>query len=59
MSGHADAHVEDLIEFRLGHAALGRDDLEDRQDVPGAVVDEGVAIFGQDARDVVHESRRR
>ena len=31
---HADAHVEDLIEFFFRHAALLLNDLEDRQHVP-------------------------
>ena len=53
---HADAHVEDLIQFLIRHAALGFDDFENRQHVPRTFLDDHVERLGQHARDVVHKT---
>ena len=53
---HADAHVEDLIQFGFRHAAFGLDEFEDRQHFPGSFADDDVAAFGQHTGDVIHEA---
>ena len=53
---HADAHVEDLVEFFFGDAAALGQQAENGQHVPGALADDDVARFGEDARDVVDET---
>jgi hypothetical protein len=52
---HADAHVEDLVKFRIRHAAPGFDDFENRQHVPRTFVDDHVQILRQRAGDIVHK----
>ena len=53
---HADAHVEDLIQFLVRHAALLLDDLENGQHVPRTFFDDHVERLRQHARDVVHKT---
>ena len=54
--GHADAHVEDLKHLRVIHAATALDVLENRGHFPTRSLDHGVAIFREDAREIVHEA---
>src|SRR5258706_16175051 len=53
---HPDAHVEDLIEFRLRHASPGKDYSKNRKHLPRALVDDHITAFREYARDVINEA---
>ena len=52
---HADAHVEDLVHLGVGNLPPGLQQPVDRQHVPCAAHDDGVAVVRQHAGDVVHK----
>src|SRR3954463_12772577 len=58
-SGHANAHIEDLIQFSLRDSALSGNDVEDREHFPGMFMDAHIAMWWQHARKVVDESAAR
>ena len=55
-NGHADAHVENLIHFLLGHGAFLAQERKDREHRPGAFADDDIAIGREDAGDIIHEA---
>src|SRR5947209_2367579 len=57
--GHADPHVEYLVQLILWHASLGLDDLENRQHLPRAPSDNDIAIPGQHPWYIIHKTAAR
>src|SRR5262245_6881055 len=53
--GHANPHVNDLVEFGLRNAAAVLQQPKKRRQRPGILPDNSVAVFGQHAGYVVHE----
>lgn len=53
---HADAHVEDLIHLSRIDFAVFLDDLENGRNFPALGFNDGVAVLGEDAREVVHQT---
>ena len=54
--GHADAHVEDLIDLGVVNAAGVLDQFENGRNGPRAFPDDDITVNGQDPRDVVNEA---
>ena len=55
----ADAHVEDPVHLIMIDFALSLDEREDGRSLPAVAVDDGIAVRGQNPRDVVHEPTAR
>ena len=56
---HADAHVKNLIHFRRIDISISLQDLEDVRNTPTPCLDDGVALFRKDARQIINQTAAR